>query len=100
MQHSNLATWHDPELPSPAPLRCGKGKGHPNSVVRNGCAHIFGVFVTPTHPLSRAALSRPTHDGPDGDLTCATWTVARAPAWRRPERCLGAMDSNIDPSQN
>ncbi len=28
-QHSNLALGHGSELRSPAPLRCGEGKGHP-----------------------------------------------------------------------
>jgi hypothetical protein len=36
-QHPNLALRHCPELRIPAPLRCGREKGTPNSVVEDGC---------------------------------------------------------------
>ncbi len=49
-QPSNLGLGHVPDLPIPAPLRCGEGKGHPNSVVEQGCTRSKSTTV-PAHQI-------------------------------------------------
>ncbi len=51
-QHSNLALRPGPELRSPAPLRCGEGKGHPVQCGRRWLhAHENFIVISKTHNM-------------------------------------------------
>ncbi len=53
MPSAALGLGHVPELPVPAPLRSGKGKGHPlqYSVVEQGCAHTKTFLLSHSRVL-------------------------------------------------
>ena len=79
---SNTALGYLPELLSPAPLRCGVGKGTPNSVVNVLHAHKTRTTNRTEPCLALEGMGRPWHG------------AARGPAKRRILRAIAGVPAD------